>query len=260
MSGLPELRILEDLEEVGREAAEFFYDSADEGITSQGICRVALSGGSTPKVLYEKLVRSPRSARFPWANVHFFFGDERCVPPAHADSNFGLADAALFRPLRIETQRIFRMQGEAEDADKAARDYEILLLKEFGVQAPAVPRFDLLLLGLGDDAHIASLFPNTPALDERRRLVVPNLAPRGIAQRLTLTIPVLNHAKTVLFLVAGSGKAPAVRTVLDDATADARQYPARLIRPDGGRLIWFVDRPAAAQLQMMTRGDSSHEE
>lgn len=260
MAGLPELRVLENLEEVAREAAEFFYESADEAIATRGLCRVALSGGSTPKALYEQLVRSPRSGRFPWAKMQFYFGDERCVPPTHAESNFGLADAALFRPLSLEAQGIFRMKGEAEDTEQAARDYEALLLKQFGVRPPAFPPFDLLFLGLGDDAHIASLFPGTAALDERRRWVVPNQAPRGVPNRLTLTVPVLNQAEAVVFLVTGSGKAPAVRTVFDDPAADARQFPARLVRPEKGRLIWFADRAAAAQLAMLSRGDSSHEE
>ena len=260
MSARPELRVLDDLEEIGREAGDFLFDSAESTIAARGVCRVALSGGSTPKALYEQIVRSSRSRSFPWAKMRFFFGDERCVPPAHAESNFGLADGALFRPLRIESRHIHRMAGEQADTEKAAQDYEALLRKEFGMPAPAFPQFDLLLLGLGDDAHIASLFPNTPALEERHRLVVPNQAPRGIPQRLTVTVPILNHARIILFLVAGSGKAPAVRTVLDDPQADARRYPARLVRSEGGRVLWFLDRPAAAQLRMMTRGDSSREE
>jgi 6-phosphogluconolactonase len=260
MSSPPEVRVLADLDEVGREAAEFFQDSTKAAIAARGVCRVALSGGSTPKALYEQLVQASRQAKIPWDKVRFYFGDERCVPPGHPDSNFGLADAALFRPLRIDAPRVARMKGEAEDVERAAQDYEFLLLGEFGIQPPAFPRFDLLLLGLGDDAHVASLFPHTPALDERRRLVVPNRSPRGIARRLTLTVPVLNQARIVLFLVTGGGKAPAVRTILDDPTADPRRYPARLVQPDSGRVVWFLDRAAAAQLRMLSRGDSSREE
>lgn len=260
MASLPELRVLESLDEVAREAAEFFFESADEAIASRGVSRVALSGGTTPKALYEEMVRSSRGNRFPWTKVQFFFGDERCVPPTHGESNFGLADAALFQPLSLDRQHIFRMKGEAEDSEQAARDYEALLAKQFGVKEPAFPQFDLLFLGLGDDAHTASLFPNTPALDERRRWVVPNQAPRGIPKRLTLTIPVLNRAKAVVFLVTGSGKAPAMRTVLDDPSADARRFPAKLVCPMAGRWIWFADRPAVAQLNRLKHGDSSHEE
>lgn len=260
MSSPPEIRVLQDLDEVAREAAEFFYAAGDEAIAARGLWRVALSGGNTPKALYERLVSSPRSGRFPWDKVRFFFGDERCVPPTHRESNFGLADASLFRPLRIEPTHVFRMKGEAVDAEQAARDYEAVLSKEFGNQAPGFPEFDLIYLGLGDDAHTASLFPNTPALEERRRWVVSNRSPRGVPQRLTLTVPVLNHAKAVVFLVTGSGKAPAMRTVFDEPLADTRQFPARLVRPTAGRLIWFVDRAAASQLNMVTRGDSSDEE
>lgn len=260
MSGGPELRILDHLDEVAREAAEFFLCAAEESVARSGGCRVALSGGTTPKALFTALITSPGTSRFPWSRVQFFFGDERCIAPTHPESNFGMADAVLLRPLKIEAQRVFRMRGEDEQPERAAQNYEDLMRKEFALAAPAIPRFDLLLLGLGDDAHMASLFPNTPALDERRRLVVTNQAPKGVAQRLTITVPVINHARTILFLVTGSGKASAVRTVLEEPDAAPARYPARLVQPIDGRVIWFLDRPAAATLQRPTRMDSSHEE
>jgi len=191
--------------------------------------------------------------------VSVFFGDERCVPPAHPDSNFRMANEALIAPLGLPLERVFRMRGE-EEPERAARDYEEALRKEFNAAPPAWPRFDLILLGLGEDGHTASLFPGMPALGERQRLVVPTQAPQGIARRLTFTAPLINHAHTVVFLVSGGGKAPAVRAVLEDRAADSTRFPARLIRPEQGRLIWFLDRAAAAELTIEKQRLVSHEE
>jgi 6-phosphogluconolactonase len=254
-----ELRILENGEELAREAADFVSWTGEQAIASAGTFRLALSGGSTPKALYGLLAEQAMAKRLDWSRAAVFFGDERCVPPDHADSNFRMANETLIKPLKIPQDRVFRMHGE-DEPDQAARRYEENLRKEFGVPAPAWPRFDLVLLGLGDDGHTASLFPGTPALSERKRLVVPNQAPQGARQRLTFTAPLINQARAVLFLVSGKSKAPALKAVLEGRTADPGKYPAKLILPEQGRLIWFLDRAAAAELTIEKQRVESHEE
>jgi 6-phosphogluconolactonase len=250
----PELHILENSEEVAREAADFFVWIGEQAITARGVFRVALSGGSTPKALHGQLA-GHHATRLDWSKASFFFGDERCVPPDHADSNFRMANETLLKPLKIAPPQIFRLRGE-DDPNKAAHQYEDTLQKEFGGQAP---RFDLIVLGLGDDGHTASLFPGTPALGESARLVVPNQAPQGARQRLTFTARLINQARVVAFLVCGAGKMPAVRSVLDDRAADPKKIPAKFIQPQG-RLVWFLDRAAAAGLAVETQRVVSNEE
>ncbi|MBI5777605.1 MAG: 6-phosphogluconolactonase [Nitrospirae bacterium] len=257
--GAAELRILENGEELAREAADFVVWAGEQAIQSAGNFRLALSGGSTPKALYALLAGTGLVKRLDWRRVAVFFGDERCVPPEHADSNFRMANETLIKPLDIPQDRIFRMHGE-DEPDQAARRYEESLRKEFGAPAPAWPRFDLILLGLGDDGHTASLFPGTPALSEQKRLVVPNPAPQGAKQRLTFTVPLINQAQTVVFLVSGKSKAPALKAVLEDRTADNAKFPAKLIQPEKGRLIWFLDHAAAAELTVEKQRVVSHEE
>jgi 6-phosphogluconolactonase len=254
-----ELRILEDGEELAREAADFVVWLGEQAIARQGRFRLALSGGSTPKALYGLLAGPGLAKRLDWSQVSFFFGDERCVTPDHADSNFRMANETLLRPLNIAPDRVFRMTGE-DEPEKAARHYEDKIRREFGVAAPAWPGFDVILLGLGNDGHTASLFPGTQALGERERLVVANQAPQGVRQRLTFTAPLINHAQAVVFLVSGSGKAPAVRAVLEDRAADPRKFPAKLVQPERGRLLWFLDHAAAAELTIEKQRIVSHEE
>jgi 6-phosphogluconolactonase len=257
--GAAELRILENGKELAREAADFVVWVGEQTIQSAGTFRLALSGGSTPKTLYALLAGTELVKRLDWRRVAVFFGDERCVPPEHADSNFRMANETLIKPLNIPQDRIFRMHGE-DEPDQAARRYEESLRKEFATPAPAWPRFDLILLGLGDDGHTASLFPGTPALSEQKRLVVPNQAPQGTKQRLTFTAPLINQARTVVFLVSGKSKAPALKAVLEDRTADSKKFPAKLIQPAKGRLIWFLDHAAAAELTVEKQRVVTHEE
>ena len=254
-----ELRILENGDELAREAADFVVWAGEQALKSAGTFRLALSGGSTPKALYALLAGPGFARRFDWSRAAIFFGDERCVPPDHADSNFRMANEALFKPLKLAGDRIFRMRSEDEPALAAGR-YEDGIRKEFGAPAPAWPRFDLILLGLGDDGHTASLFPGTPALRERQRLIVPNQAPQGVRQRLTFTAPLINQDHVVVFLVSGRSKAPALKAVLEDRAADPERYPAKLIQPDNGRLIWFLDHAAAAELPVEQQRVISHEE
>lgn len=256
----PELRIMEDDAELAAEAADLFVWLAEQAVAAAGLFRVALSGGSTPAALYAALAGPPFSGQVNWPLVEFYFGDERCVPLQDSESNFGCANDRLFRPLKIAADRIFRMAGEASDPAQAAWQYETLLRERFKTLAPGWPAFDLILLGLGEDGHTASLFPATDALTESRRLVLATVSPRGVRDRLTLTVPVINQASTVIFLVSGPNKARAVRAVLEDQGADPRQWPGKLIRPVKGRLIWIVDRAAAAELAVARQGIVSHEE
>jgi len=254
----PEIRVLEDQEEVAREAAELFVWLGNQPQAQRGMFRVCLSGGSTPKQLYETLAAPSCAKQLDWGRVECYFGDERCVPADDPRSNFAMANAALFRPLRLAGDRIFRMRGEARP-DEAAMEYEKLLRERVKGETPGGVRFTLVLLGLGEDAHVASLFPGGPELAESRRAVIPSLAPVEPRQRLTLTVPILNEAEAVMFLVSGSAKAEAVRKALEGPTDD-RQVPASFIRPRTGRLIWLLDRPAASSLRLSKQTIVSHEE
>jgi len=258
MSGAPEVRIAEDAQELAQEAADLFVWLGQQAVAASGRFRVVLSGGTTPKLLYAMLVSPAFSGQLEWPRVEFYFGDERCVPPDHPDSNFRMADETLLRPLKIAPERIFRMRGEADDPDEAAREYETVLRTQFGVPAPGWPSFDLILLGLGEDGHTASLFPGAPALEERARLVVASRAPGGVKNRLTLTVPAMNQARVVLFLVSGIIKAAAVHAVIEDR--ETGRVPAKLIRPVSGRVIWILDRAAASGLTVAKQGVVSHEE
>jgi 6-phosphogluconolactonase len=230
-----DIRIVEHDEKLASEVADFFIRSAGEAKNRP--FRVALSGGSTPSKLYRLLGGADRANRVKWPHVQFYFGDERCVPPDHAESNFKLANDALFQPLGIDAAQIFRIEGEAGQPDLAARRYEETIRQQFGI-----------FLGLGDDGHTASLFPGSPALDEKVRAVVVSESPRGVTHRITFTAPLINHARSIVFMVTGLQKAPAVRAVLEDDTVNATHYPAKLIQPIEGHLIWYLDRAAASAL------------
>ncbi|MGH7256600.1 MAG: 6-phosphogluconolactonase, partial [Nitrospirales bacterium] len=260
MAMAPELRIMDDPPELAREAADLFVWLAEQAVETTGQCRLALSGGSTPKLLYAELAGPAFRSRLDWTGLEFYFGDERCVPPDHPESNFALAEKDLFRPLKVEATRIFRMPGEVADPERGADHYAALLRRQFQASPPAVPVFDIILLGLGADGHTASLFPESDTLRESSRLVRPAVSPQGVRQRLTLTLPVLNQARTVLFLVSGAAKARAVAAVLEDHAAKDTQWPARLVRPAKGRLVWILDRPAASELAVARQGIVSHEE
>jgi 6-phosphogluconolactonase len=221
-----------------RAAAEEVVRAAVRAVAERGRCAIALAGGSTPRRLYELLATDPLREQVPWGSVHAFFGDERHVPPDHPDSNARMAREALLE--RVPVASVHRVRGELPDAEAAAEAYERDLAAFFGGSGP---RFDLVLLGLGDDGHTASLSPGSAALEERGRAVAAPWVPRLAAHRITLTLPALNAARAVVFVVTGADKAPAVaRTLVDGAT------PAARVRPEAGELVWIVDAAAAAQL------------
>ncbi len=233
-----------ELEGLSEAAAALWAKLAAEAISRQGHFAVALSGGSTPRGLYRLLAAAPWRDRIDWGRCHFFWGDERLVPPDHPDSNFRLAREALLAPLSIPPDRIHRVPVEVGSPETVALAYEGELRRFFAPEPMLEgPRFDLVLLGLGSDGHTASLFPGKSALEESRRWVVatpPGRLPPPV-DRVTLTLPALNAARAVAFLVAGADKAPTLRRVL----AGDPDLPAARVRPARGSLHWFVDRAAA---------------
>ena len=240
-----ELVLCESASAVGHKAAEFFADTAEAAVRQADVFTVALSGGSTPKLMYQVLAGPGFRGRVAWPQGEYFWSDERCVPPEHRDSNYGLAERELLSKAAIPRERIHRMRGELAP-ERAAAECEQELRRVFRVAAPVLPRFDLLLLGLGDDGHAASLFPGSPALEETTRLVAANYVKKFNTHRLTLTFPVINAARNVVFLVSGEKKAPALRQVMRN---EGTPVPAERVRPTDGKLIWFVDEAAAAQLE-----------
>jgi len=235
-------------EELAGADAREFAARAEEAIEERGRFAVVLAGGSTPETLYGILARD-YADRIDWSNVYVFFGDERSVPPHHEDSNLKMASEALLD--HVPVGNVHRIRGELPP-DEAAEAYEEDLRKFF--QTEDVPRFDLILLGIGADGHTASLFPWTPALEVHDRWVVANPVPRLGTTRITLTLPVINAARAVIFLVAGEDKAEALREILE-GDADPRAYPANLVQPPGGAK-WMVDQSAASLLGSF-RSDSS---
>ena len=210
-----------------------------DAVRERGQAIVSLTGGSTPRKMYEALARDPD--RVPWKHVHLFWGDERAVPPDHKDSNYGMARDALVARVPIPPDQVHRMRGELPP-DEAARQYERELMGTF----------DLMLLGLGEDAHIASIFPGSPVLDERTRKTAAPWAPHLNAYRITLTPPALLDARHIVMLVSGDKKADAVKAAIE-LPLDPRRWPVQLLREAGERVEWLIDR-AAAQALSSPRG------
>lgn len=223
--------------------ADFIVTHAADAIRTRGRFSFVLSGGSSPKKLFELLSSDEHKNKIDWTKVFFFFGDERNVPATHADSNYLMARKAMFEPLNIPAEQIFRMNTDLAPADAAA-DYESKLNTFFKGDKVA---FDLVLLGLGDDAHTASLFPNTPVLHEKQKMVVSCFIEKVNMDRITLTAPCINQAHAVAFLVFGASKAEAIKHILHDER-NIEKYPAQLIHPVEGQLHWYIDKPAAALL------------
>ncbi|MBS0152183.1 MAG: 6-phosphogluconolactonase [Nitrospira sp.] len=247
MSVTPDIRIAHSTHEWAQDAAAVIASISERAIQTTGRFIMALSGGSTPKTLYHVLASPEWNERFDWSRTLFVFGDERCVPPDHPDSNFRMAHTTLFQPLNIHADHIFRMKGEHGDPAVAAQEYEEIIRRLTDSAAPQVPRVDLVLLGLGNDGHTASLFPGTAALHEQNKVVTVGQAPTGVRSRITLTLGVLNRAAVILFLVTGTGKASMVRRVIKPETEVDRFLPAALVAPESGQLVWMLDPGAGAQ-------------
>jgi 6-phosphogluconolactonase len=234
------------------DAAERVVAAAARATADRGRFDLVLTGGSTAPGLYERLATEPLHSRVDWARVHVWWTDERCVSPDDPLSNYGAASEILLDRVPIPCGQIHRMRGEDPNPEREAVRYEAALRTEYGLARGEAPRFDLLLLGLGDDTHVASLFPGAPTLLQGDRLVAAVRTgkvaiPDPTVDRLTLTYPALNAARAALFLVAGEGKAAAVRAVLE-GPRDPALHPAQGVRPAAGEAIWLVDRPAASLL------------
>ncbi len=233
--------IFRNKSELGKNAAQQFIRIAADSIKKNGRFSVALSGGSTPKMMYKELVQNFAN-QLDWRNVHFFWSDERYVPLSHADSNAGMARKYLLEPLKIENKNIHYIPTNFQDAHRAAMLYEKEILNHFGSNSP---RFDLVLLGLGDDGHTASLFPGTQALAERKHLVVGNWVEKFQSWRITFTYPLINMAETIVFLVSGKSKTPVVHDIFIKKNT---HFPAAGINPENGDIFLLLDAEAAASL------------
>ncbi len=239
-----ELKVVADSAALYAEAAGEFSRCAEAAVAARGRFCVALSGGNTPRGVYSLLAEQKNNV-LPWDKVYVFFGDERSVPPEHPDSNYRMARESLLSRVPIPAGNVFRMPAELP-ADQAAQQYERDLRKFFRLAGDAWPVLDLIMLGIGEDGHTASLFPGSKALQEQSRLVAANWVEKFHGYRITFTYPVLNHAAEVLFLVSGQGKAQILRNIFDPAKENS--YPAQAVLPVNGSVLWIADRDAAGLL------------
>jgi 6-phosphogluconolactonase len=232
-----------DLEAMSHQVANQIARTVAEAVAARGRCTLALAGGNTPRRTYELLTEPPLRDAVPWDALHLFWSDERCVPPDHPDSNYRMAREALIDRAPIPAANVHRVRTEEGSAAAVAAYYERELRTFFALEVEDVPRFDLILLGMGPDGHTASLFPGSPALDETRRLVVPNSIDYMPHERVTFTFPVLNAARMIAFLITGRDKAESVARALNGDPA----VPAGRIRLADGEVRWYLDRAAAGQ-------------
>lgn len=235
-----------------RAAANLFAARAAEAVSAQGRFTAALSGGKTPVALYDLLAKDPFASQIPWARVHLFWGDERCVPPDHGDSNYRLVRELLLDHVPVPPANIHRMPGEMDPAEAAAR-YEGQLRDFFAPHGDGPPVFDFIVLGLGEDGHTASLFPGTRAIREPARWVLGHYVDPQKGWRITLTPPVINAARMVAFIVSGAGKAAVMKEILEGPLRPDT-LPAQIVRPADGTLLWMLDQEAAALLKEEGRG------
>jgi 6-phosphogluconolactonase len=246
MGSQTEIKVLDGPAALAEAAAGAIVEAAVAAIAARGRFTLVLSGGATPRETYERLAGPPYRDRIDWQRTLVFFGDERRVAPDHRDSNYGMAHAALLSKVPIPPASVFRIRGDAEDPEVAAAEYARAIAGALGLRRGELPRFDLVLLGLGVDGHAASLFPGSPVLREVFRTVAAvHATAAAVPQRLTLTLPVLNAAAEVIFLVSGPEKAKVVKAALTDQS----MLPAAMVRPANGRLGWLLDRDAAALLK-----------
>ncbi len=242
-----DVRILQDAAAIAKRAAEEFIKSASAAAKTNGSFSVCLAGGSTPKALYTLLAGDALRPQLPWDKMQFFFGDERHVAPTHPDSNFRMATETLISKAPLKPEQVHRIKAENPDTEQAAREYELELRSHLHLAAGDAPRFDLVLLGMGNEGHTLSLFPGTKALRDNGRLVVRNWVGKLFAERITLTAPAVNNAALVIFMVAEADKALALKAVLE-GPYEPEQLPAQLIDPKNGRLLWLVDAAAGGIL------------
>lgn len=240
-----ELKVSDTEKDLVEAIAKTFADMAEKAIKEDGRFVVSLSGGSTPKALYERLAQPPYVGGIKWDKVLIFLGDERCVPHDNKDSNYKMINEALLSKIAIPESNVFKTVGQADDPDGAAQKYDAELRRVFKISGDEVPSFDLILLGLGPDGHTASLFPESKALKIIDRLYVANFVEKFDSYRLTMTFPLIDAGKTVIFLVCGDSKSQILKEVLE---LPEKQYPSQCIEPKSGDLQWYVDRAAVKLL------------
>ena len=243
-----EIRILADGAAIARRAAQEFVQAAASAVREKGSFNIALAGGSTPKALYSLLVNDPTlRSQVPWDKMHLFFGDERHVAPDHPDSNFRMATEAMISKSPMKPEQVTRIKGEYPDAGQAALEYEEALREYFKLKNGEYPRFDFMLVGMGNEGHTLSLFPGTKALHADGRIAVRNWVGKLYAERITLTAPAASNAARVIFMATGADKAPALKAVLE-GPFEPEQLPAQLLQPKNGKLLWLVDTAAGSML------------
>jgi len=253
MTAKREVVILPDATSIARRSADEFVRAVNEAVAQKGSFTVALAGGSTPKALYSLLADDPSyRSNLPWPKMRFFFGDERHAPPDSPQSNFHMANEALFSKGVVKPEQIVRIKGEYDDTEKAALEYEQALRAYFKLKDGEYPRFDLVLVGMGDEGHCLSLFPGTKALHASQRIVVRNWIGKLYTERITITATTANQANRIIFSVTRSDKALALKAVLE-GPYEPEQLPAQLIQPVSGNLLWLVDQDAASMLAPATR-------
>ena len=239
----PVVRIFPDMQALSRAAADLFLSLSRKAVSARGRFAAALSGGTTPRTLYALLAGKPYCDQVEWERIHLFWADERCVPRGHPDSNFGLVHELLLSRIAIPEENVHRIKGE-DGAARAAEVYERDLRTFFG--RDGVPAMDLVILGMGEDGHTASLFPGPLQAQEHDRLTLPVFLSTKNKDRVTLTLPVLNQAKDILFLVTGLSKREMIRKILAAGNPDGA--PAGLVHPATGDSTWYLDRDAASLL------------
>jgi 6-phosphogluconolactonase len=243
-----EVRILPDAAAIARRAAEQIVESAAVAVKDRGVFTISLAGGSTPKTLYTLLATDPAfKSKMPWDKTQFFFGDERHVPPDDSESNFRMANESMLSKLSLKPEQVLRIKGEYEDAEKAAKEYEQTLRSRFKLSDGQLPRFDVLLLGMGEEGHTLSLFPGTKALHDNGRLVMSNWVGKFFTTRITTTAPVASNSALVIFMITKADKALALKAVLE-GPYEPEQLPSQLIQPKNGKLLWLLDTTAASKL------------
>ena len=240
-----QIAIYPDTNSLSHEAAQSIVRLANEAIVTRGRFSIALSGGSTPKVLYGLLATEPYLGQINWSSIEIFWSDERCVPPDDAESNYAMANEVLLSKIPIQPRQVHRMPADEANHDTASQEYTLEMQRVFGTNG--IPAFDLIQLGMGPEGHTASLFPHQQSLHEQERLVMPVSVPKPPPLRLTFTPPLLNAARHVLFLVTGSEKADAVQAVLE-GPYQSEEYPAQIVRPATGEVTWMLDTAAATKL------------
>ncbi|MGD8884390.1 MAG: 6-phosphogluconolactonase [Gammaproteobacteria bacterium] len=241
---MSKLTVAESPKSLCQQIADWWQRLAKDAIADHGKFHVALAGGNTPRILYQMLASDAYAGAIDWQHIKFYFGDERAVPLNHSQSNFSMAHDAMLDTLSIPSTNIYPMITDLDDLENSARHYEKILRRELPAGDDGIPQFDLILLGMGDDGHTASLFPDTPILSETQKLVAMVYVEKVQASRLSFTLPLINHARHVGIMVTGDNKAGKLKQVLIDQPGT---HPVEKVHPDG-ELRWFADEAAAKYL------------